>query len=108
MSRDKEPVVGQWYVNAEEEETFRVITIDEDAEMVEIEYLDGEIEELDIDEWHELDLELTTEPEGWSEDEQEEEEEDDDEDEDEDDWDEDEDEDEDEDGDDGHDDGRER
>ena len=106
MSRDKEPVVGQWYINAEEEETFRVITVDEDAEMVEIEYLDGEIEELDIDEWHELDLELTTEPEGWSEDEQEEE--DDDEDEDEDDWDEDEDEDEDEDGDDGHDDGRER
>ena len=106
MSRDNEPVVGQWYVNAEEEETFRVITVDEDAEMVEIEYLDGEIEELDIDEWHELDLELTTEPEGWSEDEQEEE--DDDEDEDEDDWDEDEDEDEDEDGDDGHDDGRER
>ena len=106
MSRDKEPVVGQWYINAEEEETFRVITVDEDAEMVEIEYLDGESEELDIDEWHELDLELTTEPEGWSEDEQEEE--DDDEDEDEDDWDEDEDEDEDEDGDDGHDDGRER
>ena len=106
MSRDKEPVVGQWYVNAEEEETFRVITVDEDAEMVEIVPFVGEIEELDIDEWHELDLELTTEPEGWSEDEQEEE--DDDEDEDEDDWDEDEDEDEDEDGDDGHDDGRER
>jgi hypothetical protein len=108
VSRDKEPVVGQWYINAEEEETFRVITVDEDAEMVEIEYLDGEIEELDIDEWHELDLELTTEPEGWSED-------DDEEDEDEDDWDEDEEEDEDdweededEDGDDSHDDGRER
>ena len=108
MSRDKEPVVGQWYINADEEETFRVITVDEDAEMVEIEYLDGEIEELDIDEWHELDLELTTEPEGWSED-------DDEEDEDEDDWDEDEEEDEDdweededEDGDDSHDDGRER
>lgn len=104
VSRDKEPVVGQWYVNAEEEETFRVITVDEDAEMIEIEYLDGEIEELDIEEWHELDLELTTEPEGWSEDEEEEEEEDEDE------WDEDEDEDEDDDddGDDGHDDGRER
>ena len=105
MSRDKEPVVGQWYINAEEEETFRVITVDEDAEMVEIEYLDGEIEELDIDEWHELDLELTTEPEGWSEDDDEDEDEwDEDEEEDEDDWEEDEDED----GDDGHDDGRER
>ena len=108
MSRDKEPVVGQWYINAEEEETFRVITVDEDAEMVEIEYLDGEIEELDIDEWHELDLELTTEPEGWSEDDDEEDEDEDewdeDEEEDEDDWEEDEDED----GDNGHDDGRER
>ena len=108
MSRDKEPVVGQGYINAEEEETFRVITVDEDAEMVEIEYLDGEIEELDIDEWHELDLELTTEPEGWSEDDDEEDEDEDewdeDEEEDEDDWEEDEDED----GDDGHDDGRER
>lgn len=108
MSRDNEPVVGQWYQNAEEEETFRVLTVDEDAELVEIEYLDGDIEELDLEEWHELDLELTQEPEGWSEDDDEDEDDDDwEEDEDEeDDWDEDEDEDDDQD--DGHDDGRER
>ena len=103
MSRDNEPVKGQWYENVEEEETFRVLSVDEDAEIVEIEYLDGEIEELDLEEWHELDLELTQEPEGWSDEDEddedwdededeEEEEEDDDED---DDWDEDEDEDED-------------
>lgn len=108
MSRDNEPVVGQWYQNAEEEETFRVLTVDEDAELVEIEYLDGDIEELDLEEWHELDLELSQEPEGWSEDDDEEDEDDDwdeDEDEDEDDdWDEDEDDDQDDD----HDDGRER
>ncbi len=106
MSRDNEPVVGQWYQNAEEEETFRVLTVDEDAELVEIEYLDGDIEELDLEEWHELDLELTQEPEGWSEDDEEDDddwEEDEDE---EDDWDEDEDEDDDQDDD--HDDGRER
>ena len=102
VSRDNEPVKGQWYENVEEEETFRVLSVDEDAEIVEIEYLDGEIEELDLEEWHELDLELTQEPEGWSDEdededwdeEDEEEEEEDDEDED-DDWDEDEDEDED-------------
>lgn len=102
MSRDNEPVKGQWYENVEEEETFRVLSVDEDAEIVEIEYLDGEIEELDLEEWHELDLELTDEPEGWSDEDdeddedwdedEEEEEEDDDED---DDWDEDEDEDDD-------------
>ena len=87
MSRDYEPVVGQWYENLEEEESFRVLSVDEDSELVEIEYLDGDIEEIDIEAWHEMDLELTQEPEGWAESDEEEE---DDEDED---WDEDDDED---------------
>jgi hypothetical protein len=89
VSRDYEPVVGQWYENLEEEESFRVLSVDEDSELVEIEYLDGDIEELDIEAWHEMDLDRIEEPEGWSEPD------DDDDDEDEDDWEEDEDEDDD-------------
>ena len=85
MAREYEPVVGQWYENLEEEESFRVLSVDEDSELVEIEYLDGDIEEIDLEAWHEMDLELTQEPEGWAESDEEEE---DDEDED---WDEDED-----------------
>jgi segregation and condensation protein B len=95
VSRDYEPVKGQWYENVEDEETFRVLSVDEDAEIVEIEYLDGDIEELDLEEWHEFDLELIEEPEGWSDEDEDEDDdwdEEDDEDED-DDWDEDEDED---------------
>jgi hypothetical protein len=92
VSRDYEPVPGQWYENLEEEEPFRVLSMDEDSELVEIEYLDGDIEEIDLETWHEMDLELTQEPEGWSEANEEE----DDEDEEDDDWD-DEDEDEDDD-----------
>ncbi len=87
MSRDYEPVPGKWYEDLEEEESFRVLKVDEDAELVEIEHLDGEIEEIDLETWHEMDLEPTEEPEGWAESEEEEEEED--EDEDEEDWDED-------------------
>lgn len=102
MSRDFEPVPGQWYENVEEEESFRVLSVDEDSELVEIEYLDGDIEEIDLETWHEMDLERTEEPEGWTgsaEDDEEEEEKDEDWDEDEDeddddDWDEDEEEDE--------------
>lgn len=90
MSRDYEPVPGQWYENLEEEESFRVLSVDEDSELVEIEYLDGDIEEIDLETWHEMDLERTEEPEGWTGSAEEEEEEDDEE-EDED-WDEDEDE----------------
>ena len=86
---------GQWYQNLEEEESFRVLSVDEDSELLEIEYLDGDIEEIDLETWHEMDLERIQEPEGWSESDDEDTEEDDDwdeeEDEDEDDWDEDED-----------------
>jgi hypothetical protein len=98
VSRDYEPVPGQWYENVEEEESFRVLSVDEDSERLEIEYLDGDIEELDLEAWHEMDLERIAEPEGWSEsddedaedDEDDWEEEDDEDDEDDDDWDEDE------------------
>ena len=89
MSRDYEPVASQWYENLEEEEQFRVLSVDEDSELIEIEYLDGDIEELDVEAWHEMDLERITEPEGWAASQAEEEE--DDEDEDDEDWDEDED-----------------
>ncbi len=95
MSRDYEPVAGQWYENLEEEEQFRVLSVDEDSELVEIEYLDGDIEELDLETWHEMDLDKIAEPEGWSESDDE-----DDSDEDDDDWDEEDDEDDDDDWDD--------
>ena len=90
VSRDYEPVPGQWYENVEEEESFRVLRVDEDSERLEIEYLDGDIEEIDLETWREMDLERIEEPEGWSES-------DDDEAEDDEDWDEDEEEDEDDD-----------
>ena len=66
VGRDYEPVKGQWYENLEEDDSFRVLSVDEDAELVEIEYLDGDIEEMDLDAWHEMDVERITEPEGWA------------------------------------------
>jgi hypothetical protein len=68
VGREYAPVPGKWYENREEDETFRVLSVDEDEELVEIEYVDGDIEELDLDTWHELDLEPTEQPEGWSDD----------------------------------------
>ena len=66
MAREYEPVAGQWYENIDENESFRVLSVDEDSELIEIEYLDGELEELDLDSWQELDLEKIEQPEGWS------------------------------------------
>jgi len=100
MGRDHNPVPGQWYENLEDEETFQVLSIDEDSELIELQYEDGDVEEIDYETWQELDLDLTEEPEGWSGSESDEEEDgelDDDED---DDWDDDDGDDEDEDEDD--------
>jgi hypothetical protein len=93
VAREYEPTVGQWYENIDDNENFRVLSVDEDAELVEIEYLDGDIEEMDLDSWQELDLEMIATPEGWSDDDVDDEEEE--EDEEDEDWDEDEDDDED-------------
>jgi hypothetical protein len=90
VARDYDPVQGKWYEDLEENEIFKVLSVDPDQELVEVQYENGDIEEIDLDTWHELDLELSQEPEGWANDAEEEEEEEED-DEDEDDWDEDDD-----------------
>ena len=97
MSRDFDPVPGQWYEDLDREEVFKVVSLDPDDMLVRIQWLDGEYEELDLEAWNELDLEKTEEPEGWVDededlDDEDEDEEDldedwDDEDEDDDDWD---------------------
>lgn len=104
VGRDYDPVQGKWYQDLEENEIFQVLSVDPDEEIIELQYENGDIEEIDLDTWHELDLEHAEEPEGWAadddDDDEEEEEDEDDLDEDDDDWDEDEDDDWDEDEDD--------
>jgi uncharacterized protein DUF6763 len=85
VARDYDPVQGQWYEDLEENEIFRVLSVDPDEEIIEVQYENGDIEEIDLDTWHELDLERAEEPEGWASDDEEEDEEEDDEDLDEDD-----------------------
>src|SRR5262245_41985921 len=95
MGRDHNPVPGQWYESLDDEEVFKVLSVDEDAELIELQYEDGDVEEIDYETWQELDLDLAEQPEGWSKSEDEDEDDDedfeDDEDEDDDDWDDDED-----------------
>jgi hypothetical protein len=103
VSRDYEPQAGQWYEDLETEETFQVLSVDPDEEIIRIQWPDREIQEIDLDQWNEMDLDLSAPPEGWVDDKEdddedvevEEEEEDWDEDDEDDDWDDDEDDDDD-------------
>lgn len=97
MSRDLDPVPGQWYEDLDREEVFKVTSVDPDEMLVRIQWLDGEYEDLDLEAWNELDLEEAEEPEGWADDDGDDEEEEEEEDED---WDDEDEEDEDDDWDD--------
>ena len=63
---DLDPIVGNWYKNVEEETEFEVVAVDEEAQTVEIQYFDGEVEEIDLDSWYEIVLEPIEPPEDWS------------------------------------------
>ena len=60
------PSVGNWYKDIEYNTIFEVVAKDEDEGSVEIQYYDGEIEELDLDLWYQLDLKYIAEPDDWS------------------------------------------
>ncbi len=60
------PTIGTWYRNLEDKRLFEIVATDEDDGTIEIQYFEGEIEELDTDTWDELTLELTAAPEDWT------------------------------------------
>lgn len=63
---DVDPIIGSWYRNQETGNDFEVVAADEDGQIIEIQYFDGELEELDMDAWYELPIELIEAPDDWS------------------------------------------
>ena len=59
------PVIGQWYRRAGGD-SFEVVAIDPDDRTVEIQYFDGTIEELELDDWIEDEILSTEPPEDWT------------------------------------------
>lgn len=45
-----EPIVGDWYRS--HGQLFEVVAIDEDDAIVEIQHADGDLEEIDLDDWN--------------------------------------------------------
>lgn len=55
MPMEEEPVVGAMYED-EDGLAFEVLSFDEDEGTIEMQYEDGEVSEIDIDAWYEMDL----------------------------------------------------
>lgn len=60
------PDIGVWYKSPEIEEIFEVIDVDADNDCVDIQYFNGDIGELDIESWRNMQIIEVAEPEDWS------------------------------------------
>lgn len=66
MRHHEHPDVGYWYKDQEANHLFEVVAADDRDQYVEIQYFAGEIEEVDLETWYELDLKRIPAPEDWS------------------------------------------
>lgn len=57
--------IGSWYKDLQSGAQFEVVAIDDDAQSVEVQMLDGEVCEYDFDSWRQMLLLPVEEPEDW-------------------------------------------
>jgi hypothetical protein len=60
------PVVSQWYRHLDKGYRFQVVSVDEDSATIEIQHFDGDVEELEFEDWHQLEIEPIEPPEDWT------------------------------------------
>jgi len=59
MTTELIPAAGTWYVDTDRDQTFEVLSVNEDDDAIDLQYEDGSKETLDFNAWHTLDIELS-------------------------------------------------
>lgn len=65
MADTYQPRLGDWYrsINGDK---FEIVALDDDAATMEIQHFDGAVEEVDFDNWNEMEIVPIEPPEDWS------------------------------------------
>jgi len=66
MVTEADPITDNWYLHLDKGQRFLVIEVDEENGLVELQYFDGNIDEIELSQWHDMELERIEEPENWS------------------------------------------
>ncbi len=61
---DERPISGSWY-QSDEGDVFTVAALDETRHTIDIRYLDGRVEEIDLATWRDMELYEIETPEEW-------------------------------------------
>ena len=66
MATENDPMIDNWYFHKDKGQQFMVVNVDDENELVEIQYFDGDIEEITSSNWYDMEIELSNAPENWS------------------------------------------
>jgi hypothetical protein len=66
MNTVARPEVGSWYRRLDSDDTFQVVNVDQTSGSVEIQSFGGEIDSIEAEDWAEMEVEATAQPEDWT------------------------------------------
>ena len=66
MPNQLDPIIDQWYAHLDKGQRFFVVAINDEENTVDIQHFDGDLQELSMNEWRDLMIELSEEPENWT------------------------------------------
>ena len=66
MTNELDPLVNQWYMHRDKGEMFRIVATDTASGNVQIQYFDGDVEEIERDAWCDLEIDAAAAPEDWT------------------------------------------
>ena len=65
MPTENDPIVDNWYNHLDKGQRFYVVAVDEEGGFVEIQHFDGDVEEVSLEDWYKMNIELGEAPENW-------------------------------------------
>ena len=66
MVTEADPITGNWYQHLDKGQRFLVVAVDEENGLIEVQYFDGNLDEIELSEWRQMELEPIEETENWS------------------------------------------
>ncbi|MEQ1638035.1 MAG: DUF6763 family protein [Methylococcales bacterium] len=66
MSTITDPIIDSWYKDLENNLIFKVLTIEDKGDTIEVQYLDGDLGSYDKESWYNSTIDFIEAPEDWS------------------------------------------
>jgi hypothetical protein len=63
MATEADPIVSNWYMQQDKGLKFQVVAVDESESVIEVQHFDGDLEEIELDDWYLMDLDHIESPE---------------------------------------------